>query len=153
MAWTYDDTDLDTETEDGRKNVVRFLVGDTNEDDQQVSDEEINFSLSETNNIYSAASYISKTIAALYARRVTQEVDRTLRVRYSDIQEHYYRLSKELEDSARKYSSQWGISFGGTNTQNMKTVRSNPLRPNAFYSGQFANPRRKKFGYDPGTRY
>jgi len=153
MSWTYDDSELDTETEEGRKNVVRFLVGDTNENDQQVSDEEVDFSLSETNNVYSAASYIAKNIAALYARRVTQEVDRTLRVRYSDIQEHYYRLSKELEDSARKYSSQWGVAFGGTNTQTMKTVRSNPLRPDAFYSGQFSNPRRKKFGYDPGTRH
>jgi len=153
MSWTYDDSVLDTDTEDGRKNVVRFLVGDTNENDQQVSDEEVSFSLSETNNVYSAASYISKTIAALYARRVTQEVDRTLRVRYSDIQEHYYRLSKELEDSARKYSPQWGVSFGGTNTQTMKTVRSNPIRPDSFHSDQFDNPRRKKFGYDPGTRY
>ena len=45
MSWSYDPTDLNTTTASGRLNTVRFLVGDTDTNDQKVQNEEIEFSL------------------------------------------------------------------------------------------------------------
>ena len=50
MAWSYDPTDLNTTTASGRLNTVRLLVGDTDTTDQQVQNEEVTFSLTESGN-------------------------------------------------------------------------------------------------------
>ena len=71
MAWSYDPTDLDKDTASGRLNTVRLLVGDTDTSDQQAQNEEITFALSETNNnVYYAASWVARTVASQYARKV-----------------------------------------------------------------------------------
>ena len=44
MTWSYDATDLDTETNSGRLNSVRYLVGDTQTSDEQVQNEEVSCS-------------------------------------------------------------------------------------------------------------
>jgi hypothetical protein len=47
MTWSYNPSNLGTDTATAeRLNVVRYLVGDTDVDDQQVQDEEITFALS-----------------------------------------------------------------------------------------------------------
>jgi hypothetical protein len=45
MAWSYNPSNLGTDTGAERLNVVRYLVGDTDVNDQQVQDEEITFAL------------------------------------------------------------------------------------------------------------
>ena len=50
MAWSYDESDLETTSTFGRINAVRLLVGDTDSNDQQVQNEEIVFALTQTNN-------------------------------------------------------------------------------------------------------
>jgi hypothetical protein len=47
MAWSYNPSNLGTDTDAERLNVVRYLVGDTDVNDQQVQDEEITFALSQ----------------------------------------------------------------------------------------------------------
>ena len=44
--WTYNAENLTTADEDGRKNIVRLLTGDTDSNDPQLQDEEILFALS-----------------------------------------------------------------------------------------------------------
>lgn len=62
MAWTYSgnpsDSDLDT---------VRWLVGDTDDTNQIVQDEEIEHELAEQKNVYAAASTVCEAIAAKFA--------------------------------------------------------------------------------------
>ena len=140
--WTYDPEVLGVDTADERRNSVRFLVGDTDTNDQQVQDEEIVFALGQTaQNIYFAGAMIAEGVRAKYARFATSEVDRTLRVRYSDLQEHYRALSQDLREKGVKWGSGLGVSAGGVNLLQMAIARNNPLRPPATYKGEFDYPK------------
>lgn len=140
--WTYDSGILGVETVEERRNSVRFLVGDTDTNDQQVQDEEIVFALGQTaQNVYFAGAYVAGTIQAKFARLVTSEVDRTLRVRYSDMQAQYRALAQDLREQGMKYGSGLGVSAGGLNLLQMEIARNNPLRPSASHKGEFSYPR------------
>lgn len=142
MPWSYDPENLGKDTPEQMKNSVRFLVGDTDTSDQQVDDDEILFALDQTSdNIYFAGSMIAESIQAKFARMATSEVDRTLRVRYSDLQEHYRNLAQRLKERASNWGSGIMASAGGINTLQMQIVRSNPLRPLASYRGEFDYPK------------
>ena len=137
--WSYDPTALGTTTADERKNSVRFLIGDTDTTDQQIQDEEIAFVIGQTgNNIYHAAAFVAETIAAKFARLVTSEVDRTLRIKYSDLQIQYRSLAQDLREQALRFGG-LSISAGGLNVVEMENVRANTIRPRATYKGEFDN--------------
>lgn len=142
MAWTYDPTDLDTTTASGRLNSVRLLVGDTNTLDQQVQDEEIVFSLAQNNNsIYLSASWTSRNIAALYARRVSTELSGALKAEYSSLMSHYLMLADQLGYQGKTSGSSIGVLAGGTTVSGVKAVRENTNRiAPAFRMDQFKNP-------------
>tara|TARA_R100000544_G_scaffold20059_2_gene9745 strand:+ start:2521 stop:2970 length:450 start_codon:yes stop_codon:yes gene_type:complete len=142
MSWSYDPTDLNTTTASGRLNTVRFLVGDTDTNDQKVQNEEIVFSLSQTNNdVNSAASYIARTLASKYASKVTIELDGQLMAHYSDLYKNYKALADKLDYQAKKFGSQLGVIAGGISRVKVGTVREDPdrLKP-AFRRDRFTNP-------------
>ena len=71
MSWSYDPTDLDTNTTSGRLNTVRLLVGDTDTLDQQAQNEEVLFSLSQNgNNVYYSGAWVARAIGSKYSRKV-----------------------------------------------------------------------------------
>ena len=142
MSWSYDPTDLNTTTASGRLNTVRFLVGDTDTEDQKVQDEEITFSLSQTNDdVNAAASYVARTLASKYASKVTLELDGQLMAHYSDLYGHYNALADKLDYQAKKSGAQLGIFAGGINKTRIKVVRSNNNRVEpAFRRDRFLNP-------------
>jgi hypothetical protein len=114
MAWTYDPTDLNTTTDSGRLNVVRFLSGDTDTNDQQVQNEEIVFSLAQVNdNVYMAASFTANTIASKYARLVTTELDGQLTVEYGDLTSRYTLLAKSLKSQGTSSGATLSVKAGG----------------------------------------
>lgn len=135
MAWTYDSTDLSTATAAGRLNAVRLLVGDTDSTDEQVQDEEIVFSLSETqDNVYFAASWLAKTIASKYSRRVDTDLDGQLSAKYSQLREHYIGLSVTLEQQGKKYSgTSMGVRYGGLKISQVDAVREDTDRVTAAF--------------------
>lgn len=142
MAWSYDPTDLDTTTASGRLNTVRFLVGDTDTNNQQVQNEEIEFSLAQTNDdVNAAASYVARTLASKYASKVTVEVDGQVKAQYSDLYNHYRSLADKLDYQAKKFGGQLGILAGGISKTRIGTVRSDDDRPEAaFRRDRFTNP-------------
>jgi len=142
MSWSYDPTDLNTTTASGRLNTVRFLVGDTDTNDQKVQDEEIVFSLSQTNDdVNASASYVSRTLASKYASKVTIELDGQLKAHYSDLYKHYNALADKLDYQAKKSGAQLGILAGGISRTKIGTVRSNTNRVEpAFRRDRFLNP-------------
>ena len=100
--WTYDPSVMNNDTDEGRKNIVRFITGDTDEDDPQLQDEEILFSLSSNNNkIYAAAYLAVSSIYSKYARLVNVELDEAIREDYSDLLDNYKRLRDNLKDKTR----------------------------------------------------
>jgi hypothetical protein len=129
MAWTYDETDLSESTASGRLNAVRLLVGDTDTLDQQLLNEEVDFSLVQAgDNVYVAASWCARVVASKYARRVTTEISGALQADYSDLYEHYTALSENLATQARKFSSTLGLSVGGIDKTVMELARNVPNR-------------------------
>lgn len=127
--WTYDPTNLGTATAAEQLDSVRFLVGDTDTNDQQVQDEEIAFALEQTgSNIYYAASWVARGIAAKYSRLVDTDLDGQLAESYSQLQTHYSKLSDRLEYQGKTTSGGIGFAAGGLSRARMKAVESDTDR-------------------------
>jgi len=142
MAWSYDATNLGTASEAERINSVRLLVGDTDTNDQQVQNEEITFALNQTNdNVYYAAAWAARSIAAQYSRRVTQNLSGALSADYSDLQDHYTSLAETLEHQGKKTGAVLGIKAGGISIATVDNVRQDTDRiAPSFRRDRFRNP-------------
>jgi|SRR5210317_996858 len=143
MAWTYDETNLDSTTAAGRLNVVRLLIGDTDTNDQLIKNEEITFALAQANdNVYFAASWSARTISAQFARRVTTKLDGALSANYSDLAKQYKALSDDLREQGQKYSmTSASLKAGGISNAAIDAAQALTDRPSAAFSkGQFDNP-------------
>ncbi len=126
MTFTYSQNPGNS-TAQQRKDAVRILVGDTDENDQQIQDEEIVFALSQTsNNVYSAGALVCRLIAAKYARLVDTTVDETgIRARYDQRQKSYRDLAKELDSQARTLGTSGGLGIpvaGGITYDDVRSV-------------------------------
>lgn len=142
MSWSYDPNTLNTTTSAGRINTVRLLVGDTDTTDQLVQNEEITFALSQTgDNVYYAAVWICRAIAAKFSRLVTTTLDGALSADYSDKAKQYNQLAIQIESQGKKTSGKaLGISAGGISVAAMGVANSDPDRVKpAFGVRQFDN--------------
>lgn len=121
MTWTYSG---DPST--SAKDAVRFRIGDTDADDQQISDEEISWLLTEEgSNIYAASAQACDGIAAKYARLVDQSAGE-LSVKFSQRQTHYTNLAAQFRAKNAKSAP---IPFaGGISKASKESVRSNEDR-------------------------
>lgn len=142
MSWSYDPNTLNTTTDSGRVNTVRLLVGDTDTTDQLVQNEEILFALTQTgNNVYYAAVWICRAIAAKFSRMVTTTLDGALSANYSDKAKQYNQLAVQVEAQGKKTSGKsLGVSAGGISVSAMGVANSDPDRVKpAFSVNQFDN--------------
>jgi len=141
--WTYDPTDLGTDTVSGRLNSVRLLVGDTDTSDQQLQNSEIEFALTQnTDNVYNAASWLCGILVAKYSRMVDTQLDGALEGKYSNRVAQYGKLAVQLAEMGRRSGGlSLGVSGGGISISAMESAASNTDRPKSrFYVGQFDNP-------------
>lgn len=92
--WTYSGNPASS-----AKDEVRFLVGDTDTNDQLVSDEEIAFVLgvhADSASInYAAAAVVAEGIAAKFARKMDKSVG-SLSVQAKQQRDHYVELARDL---------------------------------------------------------
>ena len=142
MAWSYSATNLNTTTASGRLNSVRLLVGDTDTTDQLVQDEEITFALSQANdNIYYAAAWVCRTIAAKFSRMVDTQLDGALQASYSDRAKQYQQLAVQVENQGKKTSGKsLGVFAGGISNNDMFVANQDEDRfTPAFSINQFDN--------------
>ena len=142
MAWSYDETDLGTTTASGRLNSVRLLLGDTDTNDQQVQNEEITFGLAQTNdNVYFAAAWCARVVAAKYSRQVNTSLDGALSADYTDLAKKYTGLAESLEYQGKKVSATLGVKAGGLTKSGVEAVRGNTNRIEpSFRRDRFRNP-------------
>lgn len=142
MAWSYDTTDLDTTTASGRLNTVRLLLGDTDDLDQQVQNEEILFALSQSgDSVYFAAAWLARTVASQYARKVNMQLDGALSADYSDLAKQYVSLAETLEYQGKKAGAVIGVVAGGLTKSEINAVRTNTDRiEGSFRRDRFRNP-------------
>jgi uncharacterized protein (DUF924 family) len=94
MTWEYSGNPANSQ-----RDAVRFLIGDTEQSDQQLSDEEIAWLLGQFPNQYRAAAQACKALAAKYARQVDKAIG-DLKVSAQQKQEHYLALANSLQEQA-----------------------------------------------------
>lgn len=123
MAWNYSGnpsaSDLDW---------VRFRIGDTLSDDQQLSDEEINSLLTQYGTALKAAYEAAKRLKALYARRVDNSVGDSRSESLSQRQAHYTELAAEIELEINETDAGGGVRITGASLARRKTVREDTDR-------------------------
>lgn len=106
MAFTY------SSPSDSPKDAVRFLVGDIDDNDILLQDEDINFLLEEEDNVYYAAAEAAERIAAKFAR----EIDATAEgqnYRGSQLFSHYKELAERLRYLARRQNAKGAEPYAG----------------------------------------
>ena len=101
MTWTYNPSQLGSTP----LYQVRFLIGDTIEGQPQLQDEEINWTLTQQNSIWGAASMCAQSVASEYSRRA-DTVQMDLRTTYSQI-------SKQYASMAAQYANKSAARGGG----------------------------------------
>lgn len=107
MTWSYSG---DPST--SKKDEVRFLIGDTDQDDQLLQDEEIEYLLSVESNVYRAASKAARSIAAKFSREAEKSIG-DYSIKANQRAEAYKRLMKDLEEEGKKKMSFAGKPYAG----------------------------------------
>lgn len=116
---------------------VRFLIGDTDNDNLMLSDDEIAFALVESSdNLYYAAAGLCRSIAARFARDVNYRFS-TLWQDSGDAYIHYMELAKKYEDEALS---------GGGSIEVVFTMSGHSCTqyPEEFWTGMHDNPQTLK---------
>jgi len=91
MTWTYNSASIGTDLAK-----VRLMIGDTDTNDQQLTDEEIQFFIDTEQTIYMAAYRCALALVAEYARKVDKEMG-DLKLLAAQRHRHYLRLAAELK--------------------------------------------------------
>lgn len=148
MTWTYDGTP-GTGSAAERRDAVRFFVGDTDNTDQLVTDEEIAFALSEkSDNVRRAAADVARALEAKFASLADVSFD-GVRSSYSNISMAYSRLARRLDAQAKRAGGLGRPVATGISRDDMRTYEDDPDRITPrFRRGQFENPPND----DPETR-
>lgn len=123
MTWSYSG---DPSSSD--RDAVRFLCGDTDTTNQLLTDEEIDWILTEESNVYLAAAQACGSIASTFASKADKSVG-DLRISYESIQKQYADRSAKLQSrgavrSAMPYAG--GISKNDKETVEEDTDRVVP---------------------------
>lgn len=133
MSWTYDPTDLSADLAK-----VRLDIGDTNVNDQGLTDEEINSFLAR----YDLASATLRSAQALYAKWV-RDVDRSnlgMSVSRSQKMQHLIDLIKDLKSRSASRARPF---LGGISEDAKETfAEDDDLVQPAFQRDQFTKVRR-----------
>lgn len=146
-AFTYSPTQMtDSSSQVGLISKVRFLVGDTNPDDFDLTDDEILFMLAEegSTDTYAAAAFAARRLASQAARLVDRTVG-SLSISYSQRVAHFTALAQRLDEEALDRSPRHlpvnvfagGMSKADIATRNADTDRT----PDTFTFDQDTNTR------------
>lgn len=134
MAWTYTDSPSTVP-----RDAVRWLVGDTNTADQQVTDAEVDFALDSSSSSGQAAAMVARALAAKYARQADKSVG-DLSISASQRSKAYRDLADALESGAAVAAVPiplaGGISIDDKRTAEVDTDRVRP----AFSKAGFTVP-------------
>lgn len=95
MTWTYGNDPANDTTDE-----VRLLIGDTDTNDQLLSDEEIAYYLADFSSVKAAAAAAARAVSASFARQASDKKIGSLSIQLSKRAEHYERLASSLDRKA-----------------------------------------------------
>jgi len=123
MLWTYTGDPMDSE-----KDALRFHLGDTDQNDQQLSDHEINYLLQlHGGNVYLATADAARTLAGQFSRQSDKQVG-DLRLSLSQKADQYWQLARKMELQGHKRATPYagGISKSDKKKQKDREDRVQP---------------------------
>jgi hypothetical protein len=123
MTWTYSGNPSSSD-----KDAIRYLIGDTDTNNQLLSDEEIAYELTRSN-VYGAAALSCNAIVAKLSRLVDTYLDRDIRANMSQAVKNYQALARNLEFKARLSIAApfcGGVSVSDKESREQDTDRVSP---------------------------
>ena len=143
MSWNYSGDPSTSDLDE-----VRFHLQDTDESDQLMSDEELEFLIATWQPVYDSllwtASVAAEKVAAKFAREVSVSGDGTS-VQISQLQDKYEQLAVSLRDEHKaRYGAAGVPSVGGTLFDETFDFSIKPL---SFGKGTNDNPRAGEQNY------
>ena len=132
MTWTYSGNPADSD-----RDKVRFLVFDTDTNDQLLSDEEIAWLLTEQTNVYLAAANAAEAIAAKFAKDITRSAV-GLSANVGNRAQFYLELADKLRDQVGTTNKRAEVFAGGLTISGKDTLDSDSdaIQP-GFKIGEF----------------
>ena len=132
MTWTYSGNPASSD-----RDKVRFLVFDTDTNEQLLSDEEIAWLLTEQTNVYLAAANAAEAIAAKFAKDITRSAV-GLSATVGNRAAFYLDLADKLRDQVGTTNQRGEIFVGGLTISGKAALDSDSdaVQP-AFKIGQF----------------
>ncbi len=123
MAWSYSGNPASSD-----KDAVRFYTGDTDETDQLVTDEEINFTITNEGGAIMAAVAVCRAIAAKFSRQADKAIG-DLRVSFSQKSEAYVKRAAglELKGSGLAVPFAGGLTVADKETAENNTANVQPI--------------------------
>lgn len=136
--WSYSQ---DPSTSD--KDAVRYLVGDTDEDNPLITDSEINYVLSIESNVVRASAIVAENIAGKFSRKVDRSIG-DYSESFSDLSQQYFNLAERLRQQSKKTKTFKAVPFAGGISKTKKDKQENDddrVKP-SFSKGLMDNERR-----------
>ncbi len=146
ITWTYSGDPSASSRE-----AVRYMIGDTNYSDQLLSDQEIDYQLTQSGSIAIAASDCCLAIAARFARCIDKSVGSLSRT-FSQKHQHYLQLSADL--SKKGSASPVAPWASGWSRSGKEAVDDNTDRERTFARKGIHDNNRTDYGEKEfGSRY
>jgi len=133
MTWTYSGDPAASDLAQ-----ARFLIGDTDSDDELLQDEEIEWAIASQSTITLAAALCLRTLSNKFSRLVTRKIG-DLAVNCSDMAKAFADRAKELDPAGVTASFLLALpSFGGLSVSGKDTLNSetDAVQP-SFSRGMF----------------
>ena len=145
FTWSYSGNPASSD-----KDAVRFIIGDTDSNDQLVSDEEIAYAVSVRGSVFLGAAMVAKSIASRYARNVDKAVG-DLKISLSQKFKAYNALAEELEEKAvNGVDATVDFFTGGISIQDKLDRQADSDRPDPYFRrGQFSSDNEQNDRDDP----
>jgi hypothetical protein len=130
MTWSYSGNPASS-----TRDAVRFLIGDTDTNDQLLSNEEIDYTISSSGSLYQAAHDCAYAIASSFARLASSKTVGDLSISYSDRAASFYQVADRMLDlqAKRQPPTPWA------DPDNMIRAAEKTIPPpngTEFYTGQ-----------------
>jgi hypothetical protein len=137
MTWSYSGDPASSQ-----KDEVRFLMGDTDTNDQLVLDAEINYSLGTQPDPTLAAALVLRSLAAKYARYANEKIG-DVSENASDLSKAFAARAKELDPGGQTLGASLLVlpSFGGQYISEKQALAedTDAIQP-SFNKGQYDYP-------------
>ena len=132
MTWTYSGNPADSD-----RDKVRFLVFDTDTNEQLLSNEEIAWLLSEQTNVYLAAANAAEAIAAKFAKDITRSAV-GLSANVGNRAQFYLELAEKLRNQVGTTNKRAEVFAGGLSISGKDSLDSDSdaVQP-GFKIGEF----------------